>query len=127
MKTLFLTLAIFLVGAGASTAQKGTAEPGYYPMGYHGDTWTGLVTSANDDTREFTLSYKKGDKEETFVGVLPKVYIVKMKSGRDHEVKTTELIGMRLKAYYTANTKKVNDQKVKINEVFQIKFLAQGK
>lgn len=50
MKTLALTLAVFLAGAGVSTAQKGTAEPDYYPMDYPGDTWTGEVTSANEDT-----------------------------------------------------------------------------
>jgi hypothetical protein len=36
--------------------------------------------------REFTLTYKKGDKEQTFVGMLPKGYTVKMKDGRDYEV-----------------------------------------
>jgi hypothetical protein len=127
MKTLALALAVFLAGAGVSTAQKGTAESDYYPMGYAGDTWTGEVTSINEDTREFTLTYRKSDKEQTFVGVLPKRYTVKMKDGSDHEVRMSELIGMRLKAYYMTKSKKVNDQKVKTNEVFKIKFLPPNK
>lgn len=107
-------------------AQKGTAEPGYYPMGYAADTWTGEVTSVNEETREFTLTYKKGDKEQTFVGVLPTGYKVKMKDGSDHEIKLAELRGLRIKVYYMTKSKKVNDQKVKTNEVFKIKFLPQS-
>ena len=123
MKPLALVLLVFFVVAEVSTAQKGTAEPDYYPMGYAGDTWTGEVTAINEDTREFTLTYRKSDKEQTFVGVLPKGYTVKMKDGSNHEVSMSELNGMRLKAYYMTKSKKVNDQKVKTNEVFKIKFL----
>ena len=46
-------------------AQKGTAEPDYYPMGYNGDTWTGEVTATDDSKREITISFKKKDKEES--------------------------------------------------------------
>jgi len=70
-----------------------------------GDTWSGEVTSVNEDTREFTLTYKKGDKEQTFIGVLPKGYTVKMKDGRDYEVKMADLMGKRLKAYYMSKSK----------------------
>lgn len=77
--------------------------------------------------REFTLTYRKGDKEQTFAVVLPKGYTVKMKDGSDHEVMMAELIGMRLKVYYMTKSKKVSDQKVKTNEVFKIKFLPPNK
>ena len=127
MKTLALTLAIFLASTGVSTAQKGTAESDYYPMNYAGDTWTGEVTSTNEDAREFTLTYRKGNKEDTFVGVLAKGYMVRMKDGSNHEVKMSELMGMRVKAYYMTKSKKVNDQKVKINEVFKLRFLPPDK
>jgi hypothetical protein len=123
MKNVFVVLALIVVCASIAVAQKGTAEPDYYPSGYSGDTWTGVVTSANEDTREFTLTYKRGEKEQTFIGVLPKGYTVKMKDGSNHEVKVNELMGMRLKAYYMTKTKKVDGEKVKTNEVFQIKFL----
>lgn len=127
MKKLFVALTLMALCAGASAAQKGTAESDYYPMGYYGDTWTGEVTSVNEDTREFTLTYKKGDKEQTFVGVLPKGYTVKMKDGNDHEVRLAEMLGMRLRAYYMTKSKKVNGEKVKTNEVFKIKFLPPDK
>ncbi len=123
MQRLFVILTLLILCAGVLMAQKGTAESDYYPMGYAGDTWTGEVTSVNEETREFTLTYKGGGKEQTFVGVLPKGYTVKMKDGSNHEVKMNELIGMRLKAYYTAKSKKINGEKVKTNEVFKIKFL----
>ena len=123
MKSVFVVLTVMVVCAGIATAQKGTAEPDYYPSGYSGDTWSGIVTSANEDTREFILTYKKGEKEQTFVGVLPKPYTIKMKDGSNHEVKVNELMGLRLKVYYITRTKKVDGDKVKTNEVFQIKFL----
>ena len=124
MRKVVLTIALVLLCSGIAAAQHGTAEPDYYPTGFHGDTWSGDVTAANEDTREFTLTYTKGDKSETFVGVLPAGYTVKMKDGRDYVVKVTELIGMRLKAYYiTRTTKDATGAKGKTYEVFKIKFI----
>ena len=127
MKKLLLVALAILTCNGVSVAQKGTAESDYYPMNYAGDTWTGEVTSLNEDTREFTLTYKKKDKEETFVGVLPKGYTHKTEDGKDREVKMADLMGMRIKVYYITKTKKVNDQKIKSNEVFKIRIVALGK
>jgi hypothetical protein len=124
MRKLFLLFVTIVISTGASLGQKGTAEPDYYPMNYAGDTWTGIVTAVNEDTREFTLTYKKKDKEETFVGVLPKGYTHKIADGTDREIKMADLMGMRLRTYYMAKTKKVNDQKIKYNDVFKIKILA---
>jgi len=50
-----------------------------------------------------------------------------MKDGSFREVKMAELVGLRVKPYYTARSKKVNDQKIKTNEVFKIRFLAQSR
>jgi hypothetical protein len=128
MKRLFVALTFVILCASVSVAQKGTAEPDYYPMGYSGDTWTGEVTAANEDTREFTLTYTKGDKTQTFVGVLPKGYTVKMKDGRDHEVKMDELMGMQIRVYYiNKSAKDANGVTVKRKEVFKIKFLPREK
>jgi hypothetical protein len=123
MKRPYLTTAAVLMCAAVSLGQKGTAEPDYYPMGYSGDTWTGIVTSANEDTREFVLTFKKNDKEETFTGVLPKGYKHKMADGAFQEIKVPDLMGMRLRVYYLTKTRKVNDQKEKFHEVFKIKIL----
>ena len=127
MKKMFVSIALLLMCLGLSMAQHGTAEPGFYPPGYNGDTWTGEVTAVNEETREFTLTYKKGDKEQTFVAVLPKGYTAKMKDGSEQEVRMAAMMGLRVKVYYVKKTKKVNDQKVKENEVFNIKFLQSSK
>ena len=122
MQRIFLLVGTFIILSGVSLGQKGTAEEDYYPMGYAGDTWSGVVTAVNEDTREFTLTYKKGDKEQTFIGVLPKGYAIRLKNGKDHEVKMAELMDLRIKAYYMTKSKQLNGQKVKVNEVFKIKF-----
>ena len=128
MKKLIIAFAFLLFLSGVSLAQKGTAEPDYYPQGYAGDTWSGEVTSTNEDPREFTLTYIKGQKTQTFVGVLSKGYTVKMKDGRDYEVKMVDLMGIRLTAYFMTKSKKdSNGVKVKTNEVFKIKFLPKDK
>jgi hypothetical protein len=128
MKKLVLSLALVLLCTGAAVAQHGTAEPDYYPSGFVGDTWSGEVTAVTEDTREFTLTYTKGTNTQTFVGVLPKGYTVKMKDGRDYEVKMSELMGMRIKAYYITKKKKdANGVKTETHEVFKIKFFPKEK
>jgi len=106
-------------------AQKGAAEPDYYPMGYNGDTWTGEVTATDDGKREITLSYKKKDKEETFIGVLEEGYSVKMKDGSMRELKVSEIpSGTRIKVYYMTKTKKdASGAKIKFNQIIKIRFL----
>jgi hypothetical protein len=127
MRKLVSLIGIVILSVGSSLAQKGTAEPDYYPQNYSGDTWTGVVTSVNEDTRELTLIYKKKDKEETFIGVLPKEYTHKMADGKYQQIKLADLMGMTIRAYYMSKTKKVNDQKIKYNDVFKIKILALAK
>jgi hypothetical protein len=124
MRNLFLLAWIVAISAAVSFGQKGTAEPDYYPQNYSGDTWTGIVTAVNEETREFTLTFKRKDKEDTFVGVLPKGFTHKMADGTDREIKLPDLMGMQLRVYYMSKTRKVNDQKIKYNEVFKLKMLA---
>ena len=128
MKKLLVSVALVFICAGISIAQHGTAEPGFYPAGFNGDTWTGEVTAANEDTREFTLTHTKGNKSQTFVGVLPKGYTVKMKDGHDYEIKMAELMGIEIQAYYiTKKNKDANGVKVETHEVFKIKFVRNRK
>ena len=127
MYKLLFALVFCLLLVGETAAQKGAAESGYYPQGYHGDVWTGEVTSVNEDTREFTLTYTKKDKTQTFVGVLPKGYTVPMKDRSNYEVKMSDLLGMYVRAYYIEREKKENGQKVKWNDVIKIRFLEKGK
>ena len=104
-------------------AQHGTAESGYYPLAYHGDVFTGVVTAANDDTREITLSFADpaSGKKETFMGVLQEAYAVKLKDGTLHELKPSELkTGAPIKVYYTVKPKAAGPKKSDLNTIFLV-------
>ena len=63
-------LAVFVVVT-AAIAQHGMIERGgLYNFPYHGDTWTGIVSSIDPLTRHLTLTYTAKGKTETFSGVL---------------------------------------------------------
>ena len=125
MNKLLIAAILIVFCIANAYAQKGAAEPDYYPMGYNGDTWTGEVTATDDSKREITLSYKKKDKEETFVGALEEGYAVKMKDGSMRELKVSEIpTGTRIKVYYITKTKKdASGAKTKFNQIIKIRFL----
>ena len=101
--------------------QHGSAPSGYYPQGYSGDTWTGEVVSTDDTTREITLTYTNGKKSETFTGVLKDNFQVQLKDGSMKELKPSGIPkGARILVFYQAKTKKVDGNKVKYYEIFQI-------
>jgi hypothetical protein len=102
-------------------AQQGTAESGYWPMGYIGDTWTGIVSATNDGTREITLTYTKRDKTQTFVGVVEDGYKVKLSDGTPHELKVSEIpLGTRLKVYYMPSYRKVEGRRTKFYKIIKL-------
>ncbi len=110
-----------LLFSSAVFAQHGTAPAGYYPLGYNGDTWTGEVVSADDSTREITLTYTGEKKSETFTGLLKDNYQVKMKDGSMKELKPSGIPkGARIMVFYQPKTRKVDGNKVKYYEIFQI-------
>jgi hypothetical protein len=125
MNKFLLSLIVLLFCSLPSFAQKGTAEPDYYPLGFNGDTWTGEVVTTDDSKREITLTYKKKGKEQTFTGILDEGYKLKMKDGSMYELKVSELPpGTKIKVYYISKTKKdASGVKVKYNEIFRIRFL----
>lgn len=121
MKTLFV-FAAFLCAVPA-LAQHGTADNGYYPAGYSGSTWTGVVVSVNNDTREITLEYKKGNKIQRFVGIPDKNYQVK--AGDIRPLQMSDIpIGRVIKVWYMSDTKKVDGKKVEVNTIFEIDAVA---
>ena len=71
MKKLLVTLACMAACAAPSFAQKGKAQADYYPLGYPGDTWTGVVTAFDNERRTLTLTHGKDKKAETFVASIP--------------------------------------------------------
>ncbi len=128
MKRLyFLPLTLFIF-ASAAFGQHGTAEIGYYPAGYQGDTWTGVVVSASEQTGEITLSYAKGGKSQTFVGVPEAGCLVHEHSGATRPLKMSDIpVGKIIKVWYIEETKKVGGRKVKVNTIFLIDALANAK
>ena len=152
---LFRVTLISLFLAAVAVAQKGTAGSGFYPMGYVGDTWTGEVTATDEDKREITLMFKKGDKTETFVAFVPNTGVGWMtdeqgdrviaiypedKKNKEKDNKSdnksskpepahlnlADLMGRRITVYYMHREKKVNEQKTSYNEVIRIKPLKQN-
>src|SRR5438132_11893434 len=71
LRNFACALCVVWFGTATAVAQKGTAGPGFYPQGFHGDTWTGEVASAGEAKRELTLTYKSGDKTQTFIAYVP--------------------------------------------------------
>ena len=71
MKRLFVAFGSLILCAGISVAQKGKAEPDYYPLGYSGDTWTGEVTDFDNKYRTLTLTHTSGKDVVTFVASIP--------------------------------------------------------
>ena len=123
----FLPLAL-VVFASAAFGQHGTAENGYYPSEYQGDTWTGVVVSASEQTGEITLSYTKGGKSQTFVGVPEAGYLVHEHSGATRPLKMSDIpVGKIIKVCYMEETKKVGGSKVKANTIFLIDSVANAK
>jgi hypothetical protein len=123
----FLPLAL-VVFASATFGQHGIAENGYYPSAYQGDTWTGVVVSASEQTGETTLSYTKGGKSQTFVGVPEAGYLVHEHSGATRPLKMSDIPGGKvIKVWYITETKKVDGGKVKVNTIFLIDAIANAK
>ena len=121
---------MFLLGLATivGEAQHTTSDAGYFPCSYQGDIFTGRVNSINVDTQEFTLTYSKGSKTETFVGRLEALCDVntggkKVKSGVDGFPEDAVL-----QVLYFADSHKENGKQVKQNIVFWIMFVeAEGK
>jgi hypothetical protein len=124
MKAVAIALFALTILSVPAYAQHGEDQEGYgyYQPGYHGDTWTGEVTATNEATREITLTYRKGQKTETFTGVLDKGYKTQMDDGTVKELEFYRFrIGMRLTVYYMAAERKEAGKKIKYNRIFTLR------
>lgn len=125
---LGLTFFICLAPSHAlAISQHGSAENGYYPAGYNGDTFTGVVTATDDASRSITLTYthpKKG-KTETLTASFREGYAARWSDGTTHQIKPSDFkIGRRLKIYYMETTQKVNGQRVKTLSILKFETVA---
>lgn len=128
MKSIRSLLIALFAFASSAFAQHGTADNGYYPPAYAGDTWTGVVVSANEQNREITLSYTKNGKSQTFIGVPEDGYLVHERNGPTRPLKMSDVpIGRTIKVWYVSETKKFDGHKVKVNTIFLIDAIANAK
>jgi hypothetical protein len=118
-------MAVLFLGMVEGKAQHGTAGNGYFPPGYEGDTWTGVVTATDDTTRMVTLTYSSKKKAETYTGVLQEGCCkVKMSDGTVQELRPSQLSqGRRVMVYYIPKTTKAEGKKTTVNEIFKVDFL----
>jgi hypothetical protein len=110
-QTLILALACSLF----TLAQHGDAGSGYWPMNYHGDTWTGIISSFDQGTGAITLTYEHKGKTENFNGVIKPPIQVLDKDGKRLASGVRINVGDRITAYYM----KVE----KANSIFQVRLL----
>jgi hypothetical protein len=97
-------------------AQHGDAGSGYWPLNYHFDTWTGIVSSFDQGTGTVTLTYEHKGKTENFTGVIkPPIQVLDKDGKRVGGVRIN--VGDRITAFYM----KVE----KANSIFQVKLLDQ--
>lgn len=89
-----------------------------------GSGWDGVVVSANETTREITLSNLRGDKKQTFVGVLEPGYMQKLRDGTYRELQMSEFKpGLRIRVFYKEKSQEVSGKKVKVKMIHRIEFL----
>jgi|SRR5690348_2873475 len=112
----------FCIAAPSGRAtQRGEAPPGCYPFNYYGMTWSGAVTSADDQSRTITLTVTKGSKIQTFVGTLAEGLSVKYTDGTVKDLKPSDIpVNVPAIAYYTDYTKKVDGKKTDVHEIFML-------
>jgi hypothetical protein len=88
------------------------------------DSWAGEVAKTDDETRTITLTFTKGNKTETFTGVLKKGFRVRMSTGAIQELKPSELApGRWITVFYTEKTGTIDGKKTTYNEISRIDFL----
>ena len=114
-----LTLSALIAFQGLASGQEGKAPTGWYPEGYKGHTFTGVLQSVDESTHHLRLTHAAGYKTEVFVGVLVKGYTTHLPDGSTRPLKVSDLpIGEHLTVYYMGEAKGSGWRKV--HKVFLI-------
>ena len=104
-------------------AQKGSAPSGFYPSIYHGETFTGNVTDADDGDKCLVLQYDHGPKPETFIGTTESVCLASTKAGPMKELHLSAVPkGTLLTAFYNSETLQEGNAKRMVNSILAIRF-----
>jgi hypothetical protein len=101
---LYVLLATLLLPV-SLIAQHGTADNGYFPSAYQGDTWTGVVSNLDPTTKLLSLVYTHKGKTDVFEGVLSKSYRVQSSGDKEKQqiVATGIAMGGHLRVFYVPN------------------------
>ena len=114
MKKVLAIISVLVLATGVVAQKK---------SGLMGDTWTGVVESANETTREITI-VNPDKKTERFTGVLVDGYMLPMIDGTKRELKMADVKpGLRVRAFYKSKTQDVAGQKTKVNVINRFQFL----
>jgi hypothetical protein len=108
---LFFSCAFF------AYAQHDQGGSGYWPIYYHGDNWTGTISSFDQASDSITLTYEHKGKVESFTGVLKKPVALVDKDNKQLSGHTPLKIGDRITVYY------YTPSKGNINMIIEIKVL----
>jgi hypothetical protein len=89
----------------STVAQHGTADNGYFPNGYIGDTWSGVVSSVSPATKEVSLVYTHHGKTAVFQGILSKGSRVQANGDKKKQQILSEgiSVGAHIRVYYMPN------------------------
>jgi len=118
LKRVF-TLSVLIASQAAASGQQGKAPTGWYPEGYKGHTFTGVLQSVDESAHHIRLTHPAGYKTEVFVGVLVKGYTTHLPDGSRRLLKVSDLpIGQHLTVYYMGEAKGSGWRKV--HKVFLI-------
>ncbi len=118
-----LCLALLLLMATAVFGQaRRMGDRAVYDQPTMAETWKGVVSAVNDETREITLTQTKKDKVKTFTGVLKKGLMARRPDGQDFELKPSDVpIGATVTVTYRSrNRKDEQGKKASYNEISNI-------
>lgn len=124
--------AVIIASSLCAAGQHGVADPGFKKYGFHGDMWTGTVSSLDHDKGLITLEYEHKGKVENFTGTLKPPLTVVDAEGQPAKPPIRIKAGDRLRVYYyKEGTKyttveeggKRHEEVAAGNLIFQVNFL----
>jgi hypothetical protein len=114
-----LTLSALITFQASMSGQEGRAPTGWYPEGFKGHTFTGVLQSVEESTHHIRLTHAAGYKTEVFVGALVKGYTTQLPDGTTRRLNVSDLpLGENLTVYYMGEAKGSGWRKV--HKVFLI-------
>jgi hypothetical protein len=121
LKVCVTVLSLTFFSPRLASAQYGSSPSGYYPPGYSGSTFTGVVTETSDDQIVMTQDHK--GKIEQFTGHLEMGCAVPRRDGSSHKMTASEFPrSIQLTVFFMTATKSVEGKKVKYNQLIGVTF-----